>query len=188
MAAIAVIPVVWDGLPGLPGVSVHYSIGTDAVAAVAALNTYFTSIRSLFPTGLTFQTPTGGDIVDETTGGLLSDYTGATSATVIANGGNVAYAAGVGARVRWRTPGIENGRRVIGSSFLVPLVGGAYDTSGTILTESLGTMQAAANALVSSDLLRIWHRPSPGASNGQSYPISSAQALDKVATLRSRRT
>lgn len=188
MASIAVIPVVWDGLPGLPGVSVFYSIGTDASAAIAALNTWFGANKALYPNGLSWQTPSAGDIVDETDGELIGDYTGAAGAVTAATGGAGIYAGGVGMRVRWNTSGIVNRRRVRGSTFMVPLLGSAYDGSGTIQNASVATVQTASNALVAAGVLRVWHRPSPGGSDGVSYPFMSALVPDRVSTLRSRRT
>jgi len=188
MAGIAKIPVVWSGVTGLPGVSVFYSLGTDAVAAVAALNTWFGQIKTLVPSAVTFQTPSDGDIVDETTGTLLSDFTGASGSSITGTGGSGSYAAGVGFRVRWGTSGIENGRRVVGSTFIVPVLGSIYDTSGTIANASVSDVQGWSNTLVSAAVLRVWHRPSPGGSDGSAYPFMSASVPDKVATLRSRRT
>lgn len=188
MASIAVIPVVWDGLPGLPGVSVFYSIGTDASAAIAALNTWFNANKALYPTGLTWQTPSNGDIIDEEDGELVGDYTGAAGTVTTATGGAGVYAAGVGMRVRWNTSGILGRRRVRGSTFMVPLLAAAYDGSGTIQNASVASVQTASNALVASATLRVWHRNSPGGSDGKSFPFMSATVPDRVTSLRSRRT
>lgn len=187
MANIAKIPVVWDGLPGLPGVGVYYAAAADAVAAVAALNTFFNAIKGNHPTGLTWQTPASGDTIDEADGHLVGSWSGAAGSTVAANGGPGVYAAGAGMRVKWNSNGIAAHRRIIGSTFLVPLLGSLYDTNGTIAAGTVTTTQTAANTLVATNLLKIWHRPPPGGVTGLAHLILSANVPDKVATLRSRR-
>ena len=178
----------WDGLPGLPGLSVHYAATADAVAAVAALTTFFNAIKGNHPTGLSWQLPSSGDTIDSGTGALTGGWTGATGSTIAANGGPGVYAAGAGMRVTWPTAGIGAHKRIVGSTFLVPLLGSLYDTNGTIAAGTVTTTQTAANAVVASAKVQIWHRPSPGGSDGALWPMLSATVPDKVATLRSRRT
>src|SRR6188508_3456659 len=120
MPVIARIPVVWNGLPGFPGVSVFYSTSANAVTAVAALATFFNAIKGSFPTGLTWDLPASGDTLNDADGGLSGVWTGATPGTVTATGGVAGYAAGVGARVEWTTGAVINRRRVRGSTFMVP--------------------------------------------------------------------
>lgn len=179
---------VWDGLPGFPGVSVHYSSTTDVVAAVAALTTFFNASKGNHPTGLTWQLPSSGDTINEDNGQLTGAWTGATGSTIAANGGPGVYAAGAGFRVKWLTGGIGAHRRITGSTFMVPLLGSLYDTNGTIAAGTVSTTQTAANALVAAGVLKVWHRPPPGGSGGVLWPIIAAQVPDKVATVRSRRT
>jgi hypothetical protein len=187
MPNIARIPVVWDGLTGMPGVSVFYSLAADSTAAVAALTAFFTSIRASFPSGLTWSIPSNGDTLEELTGALTGEWTGAAGSGVTSNGGATSYAAGAGFRVVWGTGGIGPHKRIKGSTFLVPLLGSLYDVNGTIAGGTVSTTQTAANTLVATNKLRIWHRPTPGGSNGLVYLITSASVPDKVSTLRSRR-
>lgn len=177
----------WDGLPGLPGLSVHYAATADVVAAVAALTTFFNAIKGNHPTGLTWQLPTSGDTINETTGALTGAWTGAAGSTIAANGGPGVYAAGAGMRVKWLTGGIGAHKKIVGSTFLVPLLGSLYDTNGTIAAGTVSTTQTAASALASSAKVQIWHRPPKGGSSGVLWPMLGAQVPDKVATLRSRR-
>lgn len=188
MTVRAKIPVVWNGLGGFPGVSVFYSSTANAVTAVAALTTFFTAIKGLFPTGLTWDLPSSGDTFEDTDGSLSGVWTGATGSQVTSTGGVTSYAAGVGARVQWTTGAVINRRRVRGSTFLVPLLGSSYENNGTIAPSPLGTMTSAVNALVVSDQTMIYHRPSPGGSDGALIDIVSGIVPDRVATLRSRRT
>ena len=188
MTVRAKIPVVWNGLGGLPGVSIFYSSTTNAVAAVAALTTFFNAVKGAFPNGVTWDLPSSGDTFEDTDGGLSGIWTGATGGQVTGTGGSGGYAAGVGARIQWNTGAIINRRRVRGSTFMVPLITAAYDSNGTIASSHLGTMTSAANALVTTDTLMVWHRPSPGGSDGALIDVVTGTVADKVSTLRSRRT
>jgi hypothetical protein len=187
MAIIARIPVVWDGLPGLPGVSVFYSAGTDSSAAVAALTTFFNAIKGSVPASLSWQIPSGGDTLDETDGTLFGSWTGASGTVISSTGGAGTYAAGVGFRVKWLTNGIAAHKRVTGSTFIVPLLGSLYDSNGTIAAAQVTAGQTAANALVAAGVMKIWHRGSVANPTGVAHLMQGAVLPDKVATLRSRR-
>lgn len=188
MSTLCKIPVVWDGLPGMPGLSMFYSNPTDVVTTVVALKAFFTSLSTGCPTGLTWNFPTAGDEFDDATGTLTGGWTGGAGGSVAASGGAGTYAQGVGFRVRWGTGGIVGGRRVKGSTFLIPVLGSVYESNGTISNAIVTTLQTAANLLVTNGTTIIWHRPDPGGSNGSSHIVLDAQVPDKVSTLRSRRT
>lgn len=178
----------WNGSPVVgPGVSTFYfaEAHTGFVADVAA---FFAALITLVPTGVTFTTQNTGDLIDVATGELSGTWTDGTTATAISSGSG-AYALGVGARVRWATSGIRNGRRVRGSTFIVPLIAGAYDTAGTLSTPTLNTISTAANALFtgSTPEQRVYSRPAPGLA-GQSNTVVGLTVPDKVSWLRSRRT
>lgn len=188
VANLAKIPVVWDGLPGFPGLSVHYCLQADAVSAVAALTAWYNSLKGNHPTGLTWQIPSSGDVINEDSGNLVGTWAGAAGSTIAANGGPGIYASGAGMRIRLLTTGIATHRRIIGSQFLVPLLASLYETNGTIANGTVATTQTALNTLVGTGLLKIWHRPGPSKTGGFGYTITAGQVPDKVATLRSRRT
>lgn len=183
MANIQRILVVWAGTTGLPGVSVHY--GTTGGTANADLKTFFTSVAGVFPLGLQWTIPGNGDEVDENSGTLSGTWTNSGGGGVVAASGAAQHAAGVGAYVNWNTGSIINGRRLKGRTFLAPLMNSAYDSSGTIVTGNLTTLQNAANTLVTAGQIRVWHRP--GAGVGVSIVPSSATVPDQVTSLRSRR-
>ena len=188
MTSLAKVPVVWSGLPGFPGVSVFYSSAATGGSACAALFAFFTAIKGQFPTGLTWTFPTSGDVFDDSDGGLTGAWTGGTAAPVAANGGAGIYAAGTGSVVRWDTSAIVGRRRLKGRTFLCPLLSSVYDNNGTIQDPTVAAWQTAANTLVASGALHIWHRPSPGGSDGTSSSVTAAAVQDRVASLRSRRT
>jgi len=185
MATIRKIPVLWGGLPAMPGYSVFYSGG--AVDATAELVTFFAAIKSLFLLNLTWSIPPGGDTLDDATGQINGAWVGAGAAVVSANGAGV-YAAGTGAYANWPTAGIVAGRRVKGRTFLCPLTTGSYDASGTISTASLATLTGAVTTLAAAGKLVIWSRPNAAAVRaGSSYLVIAGTVPDQVTSLRSRR-
>lgn len=103
--------------------------------------------------------------------------------------GAAGFALGVGARVVWNTSGIFGGRRVRGSTFIVPLTIGSYEGAGQITAGVIATMQGAANTLAGfgPDGMFIWSRPQPG-TPGEAQTVTGAIAPDRVSWLRSRRT
>ena len=54
--------------------------------------------------------------------------------------GQGGFAAGVGARVVWETGAVRNGRRVRGSTFVVPIWSSAYETNGTLHTATINDL------------------------------------------------
>lgn len=179
------VRVSWDGLGALPGVSTFY-YGV-ASPNVSDLVTFFTAIRSLVPSGLTWTIPNTGDELDDATGQLTGTWSGSGGGTVTSNGGSVAYAAGVGVAVNWTTGVIVGRRRVQGRTFLCPLVSSAYSTNGSIAGGNLTTIGSAAAAFVASGVAKgIWHRPRNG-SGGQYAAINFFQVPNRVTALRSRR-
>lgn len=185
MATIRRCYITWNGLTGLPGLSVFYA--PSGVDPTGDLATFFSTIKANFPTGLTWQIPNGGDELDDTNGVLTGGWAG-TPSTVSATGSATSWAAGVGAYVNWNTTAVVNGRRVRGRTFLCPLVASAYDNSGTILAAALSTFQTAATALTAGGKTVIWHRPgSVSGGPGSSAAINAAVVPDQVTSLRTRR-
>lgn len=186
MTTMRRVKVEWNGLGGLPGLSTFY-YGV-ASPNVSDLVTFFTTLRPLFPTSLTWNIPQSGDELDDATGALTGGWLGSGGGSVTANGGNLPYAAGVGARVQWNTGIIVGRRRVRGTTFLAPMLGSKFDSSGTIDSAALTTLQVACSTLAASGVAKgIWHRPVNG-TGGQYCAINDAIVPDRVTSLRSRRT
>jgi hypothetical protein len=169
-----------------PGVSTFYLDDTDT--AVTAFTTFFTSIKSMFPPGITWTIPSEVDTMNATTGVLTGADTLTGGGTVTSSGTDTRFAAGVGARVVWNTTSVVNGRRVRGSTFLVPLENYCYASDGTLDATNMSTLQSAATALAGSGIPLIWHRPTGGLANGSTHAVTSGTVPDKVSTLRTRRT
>jgi len=185
MADLERIVVVWNGTSGLPGASVFY--GALGASANADIKTFFTSIQSLFPAGLTWAVPGNGDLLDDATGILTGVWINTGGGGTVSASGAAAHAAGVGAYVNWRTSTVIGRRRLMGRTFLAPLMNSAYDAQGTIVAANLTTLQTAANALVTAGHTRIWHRPDSSHTGGIAQVPAAATVPDQVTSLRTRR-
>lgn len=187
MASILRVPVVWNGLSGLPGVTVLFWDG-GVSSVVTDITDFFDDISDYFPSALSWTIPSSGDSLSDSTGAIDGFWSTTGGGTVNGTGGGgAAFPNGVGVRVRWRTGGLRNGRRVVGSTFLTSMLGSAFDTNGTIGSAALGAVQASADLLVASGALLVWSRPTPGGSDGFSSAVTSAEVPDRVTSLRSRR-
>lgn len=175
--------VVWNGLVGLPGVSVMY--GTPGGSLHSELTTFFTALVSAFPIPMTWQIPNNGDTIDDASGTLNGTWSDGTTQNIAATGSSP-HAAGCGAYVNWRTGAIVGGRRLKGRTFLAPIQSALYQSDGTIATVTLGVLQSAASALAASGELVIWHRPQLSGPGSSSVALA-ATVPDQVTSLRSRR-
>jgi hypothetical protein len=179
------VPVVWQTGAGGTGLSVFYTnFGSDATTE---LGTFFNAIKANVPAACSWNIPSSGDVIDETTGFITGSWIGGVAASIAATGAG-AYAAGTGCYIRWQTSGIVAGRRVRGRTFICPILGGLYQGDGTIADATLAQINTAANTLVLAGKLRIWHRPTTrGSGDGAAFTVTAAQGPDKVTSLRSRR-
>ena len=155
---------------------------------VSAFTTFFDTIKLNFPVGVTWTIPDTGDLVDVVTGGITGSWSEGTTSVINATSAGD-YAAGVGGRIKWFTDGIVSGRRVRGSTFLVPLASDRYDSDGTLDNGYRSSMQTAANTALSAVTgdMKIWHRP-VGGTGGSAHTVTSGSIPDQVSWLRSRRT
>lgn len=183
--AIRKVPVAWQTGAGGTGVSIFFTpFGTDATTEIGA---FFNAIKAFFPTAVSWNVPSSGDVVDEVSGLITGAWTGGAAASLVGTGSG-AYAAGTGVYARWQTNGIVNGRRVKGRTFLCPLITGCYQSDGTITDANLATMNTAVSLLAASGKMNIWHRPKTRTSNdGSAHLIVSGAGPDHVTSLRSRR-
>jgi len=191
MVDLARVRIPWTGPAVIgPAVSTFYTQGTGA-ALCSALSAFFSSAQSAFPNGkVTWQFPSGGEVIDSASGHLVGAWSGGPGISLTAASTDATWVSGVGARIVWNTGAVVNGRRVRGSTFMVPLKGLAYDSDGTIGSTFVSSLQAAATALVTAvPSLTVWSRPPAGApTGGGASPVTSAQMVDAVSWLRSRRT
>jgi len=186
------VRVTWTGAPVVgPSVSTFYfeELATDA--PITALKNFFTANILRHPTGIQWTIPSSGDILNETDGSLAGSWSFPGAGGVVASTGPSNFANGVGYRVQWRTNGIHNERRVIGSTFMVPMEATAFEGAGNIVAGTITAVQTAASAFVTAcagDLV-IWSKPKDeSTADGELNAVVSAIMPDKVSWLRSRRT
>lgn len=189
MTTLARARVVWGGsaIDGA-GVSTFYSVGAGSGLA-AALEDFFASISDGFPPSVNWQIPASGDLIDDNTGSITGGWSGGPGTTVVGDSTSNLYVRGVGLRLVWQTDGITSGRRVKGTTYMVPVVKEVYDTDGTISTTAIEAYTTNAQAFLTAmagDLV-ILTRLTP-AHSGTSHEVTGVQVPDKVAWLRTRKT
>lgn len=184
----------WGGSPVVGGgVSIFYA--SPFSGALSALGTFFNAIKGVLPSAVGITFPSTGDTIDAATGGLVGAWS-ATAPSPVVGTGSTDFSAASGAVIQWNTSTIHPGKppvnlpyKVVGHTFIVPLDGGAYSFQGVIDASAVSLLQAAADSLIANTGggMRVYSRPTPGASNGLAAPVISARVRSKVAILRSRR-
>lgn len=179
----------WSGSPVVgPGLTTFFTSNTGTAGFPADVKTLITSWAGNVPTGVTWTVPISGDLIDDGTGGLSGTWSVASGGGTVVSSAAGSFASGVGCRIRWGTDGVVGGRRVVGSTFVVPLAVGAYQSDGTILDSVVTALSAAAVTFRSrSGGVKIFSRPIVGRLGSNSNVIDSS-VPDKVSWLRSRRT
>ena len=170
-----------------PGVTTFYWNEADTGFQPKVI-AFFNAVKNVVAVGVTWTIPASGDLIDVATGEITGAWVDGTSSSVAsAQAGN--YAAGVGARIAWQTSGIRNGRRVRGSTFIVPVTVAGYDAGGTLATSVIDACNTAAGTLFTAGAtgLRIWSRPGPSGA-GQANTVLNGSCPDRVSWLRTRRT
>lgn len=196
MAGLNRVSVAWQGWPGAPGVTQFYLDAVAQQSSIDAIRTFFNSLTSLLPSGLTITVPSSGDIVEDTNGQLAGNWSVGTTPVVVTGIGSGVYAGNAGAVVHWLTNTVALKRRLRGRTFIVPLIGSSYDSGGSLSTAAQTTLQNAASAMVASMAgnMVVWHRPVIQKGTGvviragSSGDVTSSRVPDLAVTLRSRRT
>jgi len=189
MATLDVVTVNLSGFPGGPGTNTFYFDGT-ATYNLTALHDLYGLILAYIPSNVTITMPTTGVTINDIDGSLVGGWTKAATSTMTgSNTGN--YAGGVGATMRWETGVVQDGHRVRGRTYLVPLANLTFDADGTLTGAAKTLLQNTANSTVAAygTAMKVWHRPrATGIPHiGSAWTILSAVVPDKSAILRSRR-
>lgn len=202
MSLIAIVRSEWSGTSGGPGLTqlaVMGAAGGDwnpsgAQTAVNAVRTFWNALAAELPDEVRIQVSPVVDTYDRVTGVLHSSSTAATVPGVVAGTNTLGYAGGAGLKVTWNTNQIRDGRRVRGSTFIVPISSGAFTAVGTIGATPAGKVNTAAAQLISSlnaggTPLAVWSRPREGlkARAGFATEVIQGTCSTKTAILRGRR-
>ena len=167
-----------------PGLTTFYSAGEMEPSAVLA---FYTALASQIPDDVQITVPNTGDLIDEVTGNITGSW--ASSGGGIVNGSSSGtFALGQGYRVRWETNGIRNGRHVRGTTFICPVSGTVFDTTGRVSSTAQSAALTASGSLIlgMTGGLVVWSRPSPGL-NGVAHPVVASTVPETPTALRSRR-
>lgn len=189
MANIARLRASWTGSQVVgPSISSFYF---DAAASgfPAAVFDLFDDLKAQIPTGVQITVPNTGDILSDTTGALTGTWTEAGGGVVSGTAsGSATFVLGTGYRITWLTNGIRNGRHVRGTTFIVPVTGGTFDSSGRLSVAAQGVATTAATAYLAAlgGSGRVWSRPR-GVQNGESNEIVGSLVSEQPSWLRSRR-
>lgn len=182
----------WTNFPGAPGVSTHYL--STSVADYTAIRTFWNTITPLLPNGLTITFPSIVDIINEATGQLTGSIAVTPMAQIVSAAVQQPYSGTSGGVIRWVTPAIQNGNRVTGRTFLVPLHRDQYQNDGSLASTFITTVQTAAVTLLAAyaDGIKVWSRPfagTPGnpARAGAYFTAIGAVVPDLAVVMRSRR-
>lgn len=203
MADVSAVTATWNFGAGSPGITrLWFQELLDSTARQAAVD----SVRELL-TGFTTVLRTDWSIqVEQTvqnfsldTGKLTGEaMAGAKPPAILgASAATTNYAGGVGGRILWRTGVVIDGRKVVGRTFVVPLVGAA-GTDGLIFTGLVTSVGLKTAAYVAQPSARpvVWHKrftapiepgEPPVYAGGNAVPINSGALQRTVSSLRSRR-
>lgn len=199
---VAIIRTEWSGTSGGPGLTQMAVLGaaggdwnpSGANAATAAVRKFWESFRIYLPDELKLQVNPVIDVFDTVSGELLASHVATTVPAVTTGSGTTGYAGGVGGKVVWNTGQIREGRRVKGSTFIVPMLSSVFTGTGTIQPGTTTQINASATALI-ADLaaaqtsLAVWSRPasSPSFRAGFATQVVAGSMGQKSAILRGRR-
>lgn len=187
MANLARMRVPWTGSQVVgPSVSTFFfdAAASGYPGAVLAL---FDALKGHVPSGVQITVPNTGDLISDTTGALIGSWT-EPGGGVVTGSGSGGFVLGTGYRLVWETNGIRNGRHVRGTTFIVPVISTAFDSSGRLTSSAQTTALGAAAAYISAlgGSGRVWSRPRLGA-NGESNEIVGRTVSEQPSWLRSRR-
>lgn len=145
-----------------PAVQTWYADSLTGLGMNAAVKTLLTSLANNFPDDLTFTIPNTGDTIDSGSGALTGTWSAAGGGTVTGTDAG-AFALGSGYRIRWLTSGIVGGRRVRGTTFMVPCAGLMFSTSGRLVAASVTSINTAVSTFTGtmSGKFYVWSRPVP---------------------------
>lgn len=187
MVNIQRVRVALTGFPGGPGVATFYAL--DGQALQTPVHDLFGRLLAKFPSTVTFTVEVGGDIIDPLNGDLMGAWVGAPTSVITGTGTGV-YSAPAGVAVNWLTTSVLHGRRLRGRTFMVPLIGNAFATDGSIDATTLASILGSAQQFVvdAATNLVVWHRPNTALGRTGGYgAVTAATVNDKAAVLRSRR-
>lgn len=199
---VAIVRTEWAGTSGGPGLTQFAVLGaaggiwnpSGTQSAVNAVRTFWDSLKANLPDEVKLTVSPVIDDYDTVTGDLMGSYVAGTAPLVVAGTSSSGYAGGAGGKMIWNTGQIRNGKRVKGSTFIVPLSLGVFSTTGSVGTTFVSLANTSAASLLSQlaaggTSLAVWSRPGtpekPRA--GFATEVLTGSLSNKSAILRGRR-
>lgn len=168
--------------------------GADANAAAAAARLLLNAAAGVLPSAVTWTCNAQCNIYDSASGLVQGPLIITSLPATVTGSGGTNWAAGVGARVNWKTSTLQGRRLIRGATFVIPLAGGAFGPGGSLQASQITALNAGAaaylNAMTTALLYPvIWHRPAKGSLTGGTTGIVFAGTTSSVPSgLRSRRS
>jgi hypothetical protein len=163
-------------------------------ASVNAVRTFWDSMKTYLPDELQLRVSPTIDVYNEADAKLTNSYTAATPPVTVNGSSATVYAAGAGFKITWGTGQIRNGRRVRGTTFVVPAASNCYASNGMISSAVVAVMNtSAANLLAALSAagtsMAVWSRPIelPQPRLGTVTSVIGGSCSTKTAVLRGRR-
>ena len=201
MASVFRTTAIWQNFIGAPGYTkfsfIEVTGDAGAVAATAAMHTFFQSLNAFIPALATVQVQPEIQEHDQASGALLSEIVASVTPAIVTGSGAGAYAGGSGMFVGWKTGAIWQGRRVQGRTFIVPAAG-CFENNGTLTGAAITTLKSAADALVAdpASVFAVWakqySKPTdptvpPVQIGGAAFQVLTTVVRDQASQMRSRR-
>jgi len=144
------------------------------------LSTYIPAIVAL-------DVETEGSVLDPLTGDMVSMWSDPVVQHAQGLGAGV-YAAPAGILANWYTGTVLNGHILRGKTYIVPIVGGVFQTDGSIENAILESLRTVVDTFVTATAgaAVVWSRPTPVHAGGFSA-ITAGDIPDKCVILTSRR-
>jgi hypothetical protein len=174
-------------------VSVFYA--EPGATMMTGIHDFFDAIKAGIPNTVSVSFPSSGDKLDDDTGHLVGTWAGPSPATVAGTGPG-SYPGGTGIAINWLTaeivpisPSSKTVHRIRGRTYIVPLQNSVWDSNGLLTTTYLNTVKTACAALIAygGGKFVIWHRPSPGGTDGKRGVVTDFKVNQKADFLSSRR-
>jgi len=199
---VGIVRTEWAGTTGGPGLTQlaiaegdgGFWTPTQAQNAVDAVHDFWEDLIAYLPNELSLTVSPIVDLYDETNAELVASEVAPVAPGVVNGINTSAYAMASGLKINWNTGVIRFGRRVKGSTFIVPAGSSVYTNTGTVDSVVATAFNTAANlmrtTLIGDSLkLVVWSRPKelPVARPGAISDVISGATAPKGAILRGRR-
>jgi hypothetical protein len=202
---IGKIVTTWAGTSGGPGITQLYvnPIGqtlltqAQAQSAANAVRAFWDSSKAYMPDEVILTVQPTVDMYDHGNGTLTNTVSAATPPTSVQGQSVTNFSMAAGGKVNLQTASINNGRRVRGTIYMVPMASVAFSATGTISAGVRTAMNTAGASLLAAlgaaglELI-VWGRPLKNEAKvvvrqGTINPVISIDTAEKTAILRGRR-